>query len=264
VAGDAKRRQSEWAALLAGSTLFIVAAIVWQIVVSLGVMPPKLFPSLVTVAHTFIRLALNGVLLAATLATLYRLLLGFALAAIAGMLVGGLMGRYKWVEDTLLPIVSFFYPIPGIAYAPLFVLWFGLGDMPAILLVGFSSSFTVAFNTWKGVTTVKSIWVRSAQAMGAREADLFRKVIMPASLPYVLIGLRLGLASSWRILIAVEMLTSVARGLGWMIFGAQQFLDTDVMLATIAVIGLIGVLLENQVFTRLERMTVVRWGMVAA
>ena len=79
-----------------------------------------------------------------------------------------------------------------------------------------------------------------------------------------MVGLRLGLAQSWRILIAVEMLMSVQRGLGWLIFGAQTFLNTDVMLATIALIGLIGIVLEQQVFARIERFTVVRWGMVAA
>src|SRR5581483_3768604 len=115
-----------------------------------------------------------------------------------------------------------------------FVLWFGLGDVPAILLVGVASSFTIIINTWKGVKAVKPIWVRSAQAMGAGDHALFTKVIVPGSLPYVLTGLRLGLAAAWRILVAVEMLMSVTHGLGWMIFGSQQFLNTDVMLATIA------------------------------
>ncbi|MDE2004615.1 MAG: ABC transporter permease subunit, partial [Betaproteobacteria bacterium] len=90
------------------------------------------------------------------------------------------------------------------------------------------------------------------------------KVILPAALPYVLTGLRLGLASAWRILVAVEMLMSVQQGLGWLIFGSQQFLNTDVMLATIAVIGAIGMLLEKQLFERIERYTLVRWGMMTA
>ena len=210
------------------------------------------------------RLAGNGVLLAATVATAYRLVAGFAIAGIIGVSIGIAMGRRQWVEDTLLPIVSFLYPIPGLAYAPLFVLWFGLGDFPTVLLVGVSSSFTVTINTWRGVKSVKPIWLHSAEVMGARDHDIFRRVVLPGALPYIMIGLRLGLAQAWRILIAVEMLMSVQRGLGWLIFGAQTFLNTDVMLATIAVIGAIGILLERQVFTRIERYTVVRWGMVAA
>jgi NitT/TauT family transport system permease protein len=98
--------------------------------------------------------------------------------------------------------------------------------------------------------------------MGAREDRLFRTVILPGALPYILTGLRLALAQAWRVLVAAEMLTSVPQGLGWLIFGAREFLNTDVMLAGIAVIGIIGVALERLVFARLERFTVVRWGML--
>jgi NitT/TauT family transport system permease protein len=243
---------------------FAIVAAVWELVARFGGYPPKLVPGLGTILDAFIRLAGSGVLLAATEATLFRLLTGFLLAATVGVVLGILMGRFQWVEDTLLPIVAFAYPIPGLAYAPLFVLWFGLGDLPAILLVGAASSFTVIINAWKGVRAVKPIWLRSAQIMGAEERQLFWRVIFPGALPYILTGLRLGLATAWRILVAVEMLMSVKRGLGWMIFGAQEFLNTDVMLATIAVIGIIGMLLEEQVFKRIERYTVVRWGMMTA
>ena len=131
-----------------------------------------------------------------------------------------------------------------------------------VLLVGVASCFTVIINTWRGVKTVKPIWLRAAEAMGAGEGALFRQVILPATLPHILTGLRLGLAAAWRILVAVEMLMSVTRGLGWLIFGSQQFLNIDVMLATIAVIGVIGMLLERELFARIERATVVRWGMM--
>jgi ABC-type nitrate/sulfonate/bicarbonate transport system permease component len=243
---------------------FLGLALGWEMLVRYGGFPAKLVPSLGTIWDTFLRLAGNGVLLAAAGATLYRLIGGFILAALIGVLIGILMGRRQWIDDTLLPIVSFMYPIPGLAYAPLFVLWFGLGDGPTILLVGVASCFTVIINTWKGVKAVKPIWVKSAHVMGAPDRKLFSLVILPAALPYILVGLRLGLANAWRILIAVEMLMSVQRGLGWLIFGAQTFLNSDVMLATIAVIGAIGLLLEKQVFARIERYTVVRWGMVAA
>jgi NitT/TauT family transport system permease protein len=243
---------------------FVAFAAAWQILATFGGFPPKLVPGLGVIAETFVRLAGNGILLAATMATLYRLVAGFILAAVIGLAVGIAMGRRQWIEDTLLPIVTFFYPIPGLAYAPLFVLWFGLGDGPTILLIGVSSSFTVIINAWKGVKAVKPIWLRSAEVMGARDREMFWRVVVPASLPYILIGLRLGLAQAWRLLIAVEMLMSVQRGLGWLIFGAQTFLNTDVMLSSIATIGIIGIVLERQAFARIERWTVVRWGMVAA
>jgi NitT/TauT family transport system permease protein len=242
---------------------FSMIAAAWEFLAVYGGFPPKLVPGLGVIAETLVRLAGNGVLAAAAMATLYRLVAGFALAAVIGVAVGIAMGRRQWVEDTLLPIVAFLYPIPGLAYAPLFVLWFGLGDFPTILLVGVSSCFTVIINTWKGVKAVKPIWLRSAEVMGAHDRDMFRRVVLPGALPYILVGLRLGLAQAWRILIAVEMLMSVQRGLGWLIFGAQTFLNTDVMLASIATIGTVGIVLERGIFARIERLTVVRWGMVA-
>jgi NitT/TauT family transport system permease protein len=253
-------------AVVLGVTVLTFAALAaaWELLARFGGFPPKLVPGLATIFATLMRLIEDGVLIAATGATLYRLFAGFLLAAVVGVVIGILMGRYQWVEDTLIPIVSFLYPIPGLAYAPLFVLWFGLGDWPTILLIGVSSCLTVIINSWKGVKAVKPIWLRSAQAMGAPDRALFRRVILPGAFPYILIGLRLGLANAWRLLIAVEMLMSVQRGLGWLIFGAQTFLNTDVMLASIATIGAIGMLMEKQVFARVEQWTVVRWGMVAA
>jgi len=187
---------------------------------------------------------------------------GFGIAAVVGVALGILMGRVKWIEDMTLPIVSIGAPMPGLAYAPIFLMWFGLGNLAVILLVGIVAAFPIILNTWTGVKAVKEIWVRSAQAMGASDRKLFVRVILPGSLPYVMTGLRLGLAQAWRILVGVEMLAAVPWGLGWMIFGAREFLATDVMLAGIAVIGVIGLLLEKFVFQRIERATVVRWGMV--
>jgi ABC-type nitrate/sulfonate/bicarbonate transport system permease component len=240
-----------------------VVALVWQTVAVLGVMPARLFPGVDRVVVTFGRLIASGVLPTHTVATLARLAVGFALGAVVGVTVGLLMGRSRWAEDVLLPLVSVGSPIPGLAYAPLFVIWFGLGNLPAVLLVGFAAAFPVAVNTWTGVRAVKAIWIRSAIAMGARERQIFRKVVLPGALPAVMTGLRLGLARAWRVLVAVEMLTSVPLGLGWLIFGAREFLATDVMLAGIAVIGLVGLGLEKLVFEPLERLTVVRWGMLA-
>ncbi|HEX5455413.1 MAG TPA: ABC transporter permease [Stellaceae bacterium] len=242
---------------------FAVVGAIWEAIAHAGIFPIKLFPPLETIAVTFVRLTLSGILPHHTLDTLVRLSLGFAIAAVFGVGVGLAMGRSRRVEDYLLPLVSILAPIPGLAYTPLFLLWFGPGNPSAVLLVGFVSSFAVIYNTWTGVKAVKEIWLRSAQAMGANDRRVFRQVILPGALPYILTGLRLGLAQAWRILVAVEMLASVPWGLGWMIFGARQFLDTDVMLAGVVVIAAIGLALEKLVFQRLEHLTVVRWGMIA-
>ncbi len=243
---------------------FAVVGGLWEAVALAGVFPRRLFPTLEEVASAFVKLTISGVLPHHTIDTLIRLFSGFALASIVGVAIGVLMARSRRAEDIFLPLVSICAPIPGLAYAPLFLLWFGLGNLSSVLLVGFVSAFPIIFNSWTGVKAVKEIWVRSAQSMGADDRRLFSHVILPGALPYILTGLRLGLAQAWRILVAVEMLAAVPWGLGWMIFGARKFLNTDVMMAGIVVIAVIGLALEKFVFRKIEDYTVVRWGMIAS
>jgi ABC-type nitrate/sulfonate/bicarbonate transport system permease component len=241
-----------------------VLALAWDLAARAGGFPPRLFPTLEQVALAFVQLTASGILLHHAGETLARLGAAFGIAAAGGALIGIAMGRSRRVEELLLPLVSIGAPVPGIAYAPLFLLWFGLGNTGSIVLVAFVSAFPVVLNTWTGVKAVKEIWIRAAQTMGADERRLFRHVILPGALPYILTGWRLGLAQAWRILVGVEMLAAVPWGLGWLIFGSREFLNTDVMLAGIVAIGAIGLALEKLVFQRLERYTVVRWGLLAS
>jgi NitT/TauT family transport system permease protein len=260
--GSSPARESRWRGAAQTAFPFVVVGAAWEIVARLGIFHPRLFPSLEAVAGAFVRLTASGVLPHHAFDTVLRLLAGFTLATIVGVAAGIVMGRSRLAEDLGMPLVSMGAPIPGIAYAPLFLLWFGPGNVTVVLLVGFVSAFPIIFNTWTGVKAVKAVWVRSALAMGADDRRLFQKVILPGALPYVLTGLRLGLAQAWRILVGVEMLAALPWGLGWMIFGAREFLNTDVMLAGVVVIGAIGLALEKLVFKKLEDFTVVRWGMM--
>ena len=268
VAGAPERPASagreRWRLIARNAFPFLVVGAIWEIVAWAGVFPHRLFPTLEEVALSFVQLTVAGILPHHAIETVIRLLSGFTLAAVFGVTIGVLMGRSRRAEDIFLPLVSICAPIPGLAYAPLFLLWFGLGNFSAVLLVGFVSAFPVIFNSWTGVKAVKEIWVRSAQSMGADDRRLFSHVILPGALPYILTGLRLGLAQAWRILVAVEMLAAVPWGLGWMIFGAREFLNTDVMMAGIVVIAIIGLALEKFVFQKIENYTVVRWGMITA
>jgi NitT/TauT family transport system permease protein len=241
---------------------FLVVGTIWEIVAHAGYFPRKLFPPLEDAVRAFVDLTVAGILPHHALDTVIRLLSGFGFAAVIGVTIGVLMGRSRRMEDICLPLVSILAPIPGLAYTPLFLLWFGPGQFSAMMLVGFVSMFPVIYNSWTGVKVVKEIWLRSAQAMGADDRAIFRHVILPGALPYILTGLRLGLAQAWRILVAVEMLAAVPWGLGWLIFGAREFLNTDAMMAGIFVIAVIGLLLEKYVFQAIENYTVVRWGMV--
>jgi ABC-type nitrate/sulfonate/bicarbonate transport system permease component len=175
-APSAAPEDARWRVIARNAFPFIVVFAIWETVAQLGIFPPRLFPSLLTVAQAFVSLTVEGILPHHALDTILRLLAGFALAGLVGVTLGILMGRSRRFEDIVLPLVSVLAPIPGIAWAPLFLLWFGLGSQPAMLLVAFVSAFPIIFNTWTGVKAVKEIWVRSAQAMGADDRRLFVKV----------------------------------------------------------------------------------------
>ncbi|MHB8618677.1 MAG: ABC transporter permease, partial [Chloroflexota bacterium] len=166
-----------------------------------------------------------------------------------------------FVQDLLLPLAGLLLPIPSVALIPLFILWFGLGSMPIVVLIAFSALLPTMLSTWTGMRGVNPVLVKAAHAMNVRGLTLFWKVVLPGSVPAVLSGLRLGLAQAWRAAVAGEMIAGISHGLGIMIFSAQQFVQTDVMLATLLVIGPMGLVLEKVLFQTVERRTIEKWGM---
>jgi ABC-type nitrate/sulfonate/bicarbonate transport system permease component len=246
------------------STLFplVVIGLRWEVVARMGIFPDVLFPPISQVLSTAGRLISRGIMQQHLLSTMYRLLAGFAIAAVFAVPLGLLMARSKVMESFWVPIVSVLNPIPGLAWVPLFLLWFKLGDTAVIALVTWATFPPVVINTWTGAKTVNEIWVRAAQSMGARGSTLYRKVMVPGALPFVLTGMRIGLSRSWRAVVAAEMLSAGGAGLGWLIFEARDFVRTDVMLAGVMMIGIVGLLLEKVLFQGVEKYTVVRWGML--
>jgi NitT/TauT family transport system permease protein len=196
--------------------------------------------------------------------TLYRVLLGFSLAIVVGIPLGILMARFRPVENFVLPLASALMPIPSLAWVPVFILWFGLGNTVSILVVFYAATFPMLLNTWSGVRSVNPLWLRAAGAMGADENALFWKVIIPGASPFIITGLRQAFLRAWIAVVGAEALAASDWGLGWVIFDAKEFLNADVMLAALVVIGTIGFVFERVVFGGLERSTVQRWGMVRA
>jgi NitT/TauT family transport system permease protein len=173
-----------------------------------------------------------------------------------------LMGRFRRVESFVLPLVSVLSPIPSLAWVPLFILWFGLGNAASIALVLYAATFPVILNTWTGVKSVNRIWIRAAETMGAGERAVFRRVVLPGSLAFVIAGLRQAFARAWIAVVGGEMIAATSWGLGWVIFDSKEYLNTDVMLGSLLVIGVLGLGIERLVFQMLEHRTVGRWGMV--
>ncbi|HUI13948.1 MAG TPA: ABC transporter permease [Xanthobacteraceae bacterium] len=247
-----------------GVLTLIAVAIAYQAVARSGYFAPALMPSLGTVAQTLLNSILDGSMLHHAAATLYRVVIGFGLAVAVGLPLGVAMARFRPVEHFVLPLSSALMPIPSLAWVPVFILWFGLGNTVTILIVFYAALFPMLLNTWTGVRSVNPIWLRAAGAMGANERALFWKVIIPGASPFIITGLRQSFLRSWIAVIGAEMLAGSDWGLGWVIFDAKEFLDTDVMLASLVVIGLIGFVTERLVFGSIERATIYRWGMARA
>jgi NitT/TauT family transport system permease protein len=194
--------------------------------------------------------------------TLYRVLVGFVLAVLVGVPLGIFMARFRTVERFFMPLVSALMPIPSFSLVPLFMLWFGIGNLTTILIVFYAATFPILFNTWSGVRAVNPLWLRAAGVMGASERALFWKVIIPGASPLIITGLRQAFLRSWIAVVGAEMLATSQWGLGWVIFDAEQFLQTNVMMASVLMIGVIGFVFERLFFGSIERATVARWGMV--
>jgi NitT/TauT family transport system permease protein len=252
-----KGRRSLWRAAI----VLVAAAGIYEIAARSGYFTPALMPKLSLVFNTLIATLADGTMIQHAFFTLYRVLFGFLLAVVVGLPLGILMARFRPVENFFLPLVSALMPIPSFALVPLFMLWFGIGNLTTILIVFYAATFPMMFNTWSGVRSVNPLWLRAAGAMGADENRLFWKVIIPGASPFIITGLRQAFLRAWIAVVGAEMIAASDWGLGWVIFDAKEFLNTDVMLAALVVIGGIGFVFEKLVFGSLERTTVLRWGM---
>ena len=241
---------------------FGLAAVVWEAFARSGLFSSALSPSLVAIFPALVGMVVNGSIFVHIAYTLYRILWGLGLAGAVGVPIGILMGRFKAVERFMLPLVSVLSPIPSLAWVPLFILWFGLGNTASIALVFYAATFPVILNSWTGGRSVNRLWVRSAEAMGAEGSRLFWKIMLPGSLPFVIAGFRQAFARSWIAVVGGEMIAATSWGLGWVIFDSKEFLRTDVMLSTLVVIGVLGLGFERLIFHAVERRTVGLWGMV--
>jgi NitT/TauT family transport system permease protein len=247
---------------LRATATIVVALALYETVSRTGYFPPALMPSLIKVWTALWGSLADGTMEWHAASTLYRVLVGLAMAVTVGLPLGILMARFKPIEHFFMPLVSALMPIPSLAWVPVFILWFGLGNTVAILIVFYAALFPMLLNTWSGVRAVNPIWLRAAGAMGAGERAMFWKVIVPGASPFIITGLRQAFLRAWIAVIGAEFLAASDWGLGWVIFDAKEFLNADLMLASLIVIGGIGFAFERLVFGSIEKATVQRWGMV--
>lgn len=187
-----------------------------------------------------------------------RAMIGFLLAAAVGIPLGLIIGRITTVREFVLPIIKGVYPVPGIAWIPLAILWFGLSDKAVVFVVFMTAVFMVFFNTEAGARSIPPVVLDAGRCFGARGFAMFFRVILPATFPHIITGLRVGLGTSWRMIVAGEMLAS-QEGIGFILMESRYlFRAVDLMMAMI-LISIIGYVTEKLIVGTIEKRTTEKW-----
>ena len=237
------------------AVIAVVVAVWWGLVVKTE---SPIFPTPWQVVTGALELARDGTLWEHIGASLFRVGTGFLLAMLVAIPLGLWMGWVSGAYITLNPIFQMLRPISPIAWIPLAILWFGVGDLSPVFLIFISSVFPMIVQTTSGVHTIERRYLRAAANFGVPRGVLFRQVVIPAVLPEIIVGMRIGIGVAWLVVVAAEMI-ALHSGLGYLIMDSRNAGNRyDLVVASMVIIGLIGLLLDG--LTRLlERLKMVRW-----
>jgi NitT/TauT family transport system permease protein len=241
--------------LLVGPLAFVA---VWAAVAAAGLFPDSLFPHPAAVARGLLLEIWSGRLVDDAVASLFRVSAGFLLAAGLGIPTGLLLGHSARGRQALLPLVNFFRSLSPLAWIPFAILWFGIGDPPAIFLIFMAAYFPIVLSTTAAVASIPSVYFRVARDLGIEGSQLLREVTFPAIAPQVITALRITIGLSWLVVVAAEMIAG-RDGLGFAVWDARNGLRIDLLAAAMVVIGVIGAGLDR-VLVQLTRIPSVRWG----
>ncbi|MFF2389450.1 ABC transporter permease [Agromyces sp. NPDC058104] len=201
-------------------------------------------PSPVEVAVRGWELLVDGTLLSDTVASLTRVLIGFALGTLVAIPVGFLMGWYAWARGLVEPWIQFFRTIPPLAIIPLAIVLLGIGEEPKILVIFLAAFFACVISTFQGVVNIDRTLINAARVLGTKDAGIFLRVVVPASVPFILVGMRVGLGAAWATLVAAELIAAQA-GLGYRMQQAQLYYDLPTIFVGLIVIGILGLLMDR-------------------
>ena len=231
---------------------------VWWIASAAGMFPIGTVPAPIEVAKAFGTEIASGRLLDDTIASLYRVAWGFVTATILAVPLGLVVGRQASVRAALLPWINFFRSLSPIAWIPFAIIWFGIGDPPAIFIIFIAVFFQVALATAAAAASVPKIYYRVAEDLGMTNGAVLFRITLPAILPQLVIALRVAIGVAWMVVVAAEMI-AVRSGLGFLIVDARNGLRMDLVVCGMITIGAIGILLDA-IFSRLARIDRLRWG----
>ena len=239
------------------SIVFYVGLIVlWQLVFMIGTewldwWKPYAFPNPKGVAEVFIRLVMNTTLLRAALKSIPRALIGFAISAVLGMLVGVVLYKIKKIRKYIGPLIMGMQTLPTVCWVPFAILWFGLTEQAIIFVVIMGSTCGIALSVESGIENINPLYIKAARTMGARGFTLFKEVIIPASLPAVITGLRHGWSFAWRALMSGEVMASTI-GLGHTLILGRDLADINQVMLVMIVIIVIGIAVDKCIFKKIE------------
>jgi ABC-type nitrate/sulfonate/bicarbonate transport system permease component len=222
----------------------LLLLLVWQITAKLQLINPLFLPPIDRVARAAYQLLVTGDLYDHFISSFVRILYANLIAICLAVPLGFMIGLYLWLEDLLDPLVNLLRPIPPLAWIPLAILWFGVGEKSVVFITFISAFFAILLNTIVGVRSVEKSLVRAALSLGATRWILIRQVILPATLPYLFTGFRIALGVSWMSIVAAEMIAATS-GLGFLISYYRELLRSDLILVGMISIGAIGFLMDR-------------------
>ncbi len=229
----------------------IILIILWYIICDVLILVPSyMFPGPVEVVNAFIKLLVSGKLFRDVIDTLYKVLFGLFLAAVVGISCGIILGWFKKLERLCTLIISVLRPIPPIAWIPFSILWFGIGTAPAVFIIFMGCVFPILVSTIDGVHRTKGVLIEAAQSFGASSTQMLTEVILPATVPYIVSGLKVGIGIALMCTISGEMIGS-SSGIGYMILTSTNLFDTGSTVVGMLVIGLIGIIFDY-IFTKIQ------------
>jgi ABC-type nitrate/sulfonate/bicarbonate transport system permease component len=241
-------RQSSGSVWLAGASAIrtqvltvvsiLLLLILWQLL-STYLIDPLLLPPPGHVLEEAIKMLRTGELAANVLASVQRIFWGFVFGCVAGIPIGLFMGRSRIGRELILPVLNLIRPISPVALVPLVIVWFGIGETAKIVLVAYTTFIVMVFNSMSGAAAAPISRERAARCFGATELDIFRYVILPSALPYVLTGMRVGLGFCFMSVVAAELVAADS-GIGFLIMQSRFSMLTERMFVGLAVLGILG------------------------
>jgi ABC-type nitrate/sulfonate/bicarbonate transport system permease component len=248
-------------ALTLGTLPFVLILGAWALLPYVVAYPSYMLPSIGTVLDYARESVLDGSLSRDVLASLARLVVGFVIGMALAIPLGVAIALNRYVADVFRPVLSFLQAIAGVAWVPLTIIWFGMGDGSVLFVIANTIFFAALYNTVIGVQSIPLALHRAVRSHGGRGMGLLANLILPGAMVQILLGIRTSVAYGWRALVASEMIAG-SNGLGYMTMEAVQWQRTEKIILGMIVIGLLWVLMDRLVFTPIERRTVGRWGLL--